>query len=148
MVLVAAKDEESDKRVFTRAKSNIGLDNGGFYYGIQPISLGNNITATRIEWGGSIEGSSREILATVEHQEGKDDSHTLTDDAKTFLVTELKNGPRPAKDLISMAHSQLGISEKTLQRARKQLGIETQKDGVYGGWMWGRPFKAIDNTRI
>ncbi len=32
MVLVAAKEEESDRRVFTRAKSNNSVDTGGFSY--------------------------------------------------------------------------------------------------------------------
>lgn len=145
IVLVAAKDEESDNRVFTRAKSNIGIDTGGFYYGIQPLPIGNGITATRIAWGGEIKGTSREILAIVEHTD--DSPHSSIADAKRFLDEELKYGPRPSKQLLELAKSQIGINEKTLQRARQQLGIETFKDGMTGGWIWRKSF-TVDGQSI
>jgi hypothetical protein len=66
MVLVAAKEEDSDRRVFTRAKSNNSLDTGGFSYSIEAIELRSGIVATRIVWGEPLEGSSRSILAKVE----------------------------------------------------------------------------------
>lgn len=144
MVLVAAKDEEADRRVFVKAKSNISDDKGGFYYAIQPVPLGNGISATCVDWGGPIEGSSREILASVEHDDNKDDSRTQTDEAKSFLIAELKNGPRFAKELIEMARSQFNTSEKTLQRARRQLNIHTQKEG-FGGWKWSLPLQGASN---
>jgi putative DNA primase/helicase len=140
VVLVAAKDEETERRVFVKAKSNISNDTGGFYYAIQPRPLHNNITATCSDWGGAIEGSSREILATVEHQDSKEtDTRTQADDANTFLIEELKNGPRYARELMEMAHNQLGISERTLQRARKKLNIQINNEGPNKGWRWSLP---------
>ena len=141
VVLVAAKDEDSHKRVFSRAKSNIGEDSGGFYYGIQPIPLADGITATRVVWGGSINGSSRDILAIVEHSE--ESPQGSVKEAKHFLIEELKAAPRRAKELMELA-KQAGINEKTLQRARQQLGIETSKDGMGGGWVWSRPFTSLN----
>jgi hypothetical protein len=38
MVLVAAKEEESNRRVFTRAKSNNSVDTGGFSYSIEAFT--------------------------------------------------------------------------------------------------------------
>ena len=69
MVLVAAKEEESNRRVFTRAKSNNSVDTGGFSYSIEAGTLPGGIEATRIAWGAILEGSSREILSTVEEPE-------------------------------------------------------------------------------
>jgi putative DNA primase/helicase len=66
MVLVAAKDEDTDNRVFTRAKSNISIDDGGFNYTIQEVTLPSGIKTTRILWGIAIDGSARNILVTVE----------------------------------------------------------------------------------
>ncbi|QHS51717.1 AAA family ATPase [Edaphobacter sp. 12200R-103] len=148
VVLVAAKDEETERRVFVKAKSNISNDTGGFYYAIQARPLNNNITATCIDWGGAIEGSSREILATVEHQDGKDENRSQVDEAKTFLVEELKNGPRYARELIERAHSELGISEKTLQRARRQLTIQTINEGANKGWKWSFVAVGFSNGSI
>jgi putative DNA primase/helicase len=54
MVLLAAKDEETDNRVFTRAKSNISFDDGGFNYTIQEVILPNGNKAMRIVWGDAI----------------------------------------------------------------------------------------------
>jgi len=75
MVLVAAKDEDTDNRVFTRAKSNISLDDGGFNYTIQEVVLRGGIVTTRIVWGAAIQGSSRDILATVETADNPDNSY-------------------------------------------------------------------------
>jgi hypothetical protein len=143
VVCVAAKDEESEQRVFSRAKSNIGLDSGGFNYSIHVISLSNNIEATRIVWGGAIDGSSREILATVEQQD--EFPQGLTKEARRFLTEELRHGSRPAKELMRKAKEELGINEKTLQRARQQLGIDTLKDGYGGNWIWSLPNKSRNN---
>jgi RecA-family ATPase len=140
MVLVAAKDEETDSRVFTRAKSNISLDDGGFNYTIQEVTLPSGIVTTRIVWGTPIQGSSREILATVEKSDNPNDSQPQRKEAKAFLHEELKRGPRPARELIELAKNQLGISEKTLRTAQHELGIVASKAGFSAGWLWSFPF--------
>jgi RecA-family ATPase len=140
MVLVAAKDEDTDNRVFTRAKSNISLDDGGFNYTIQEVVLPGGIVTTRIVWGAAIQGSSRDILATVEKNDNPDDSRSQLKEAKTFLHSELKNGARPARELIELAKNQCGLSEKTLRRAKEQLHITSQLGAFQGQWMWSYPF--------
>jgi len=140
MVLVAAKDEDTDNRVFTRAKSNISLDDGGFNYTIQEVILPGGIVTTRIVWGTSIQGSSRDILATVEKGDNPNDSQPQRKEAKAFLHEELKAGPRPARELIELAKNQLGISEKTLRTAQHELGIVASKAGYQGLWLWSFPF--------
>ena len=142
-VLVAAKDEETNTRVFTRAKSNISLDSGGFNYSINAVPLAKGIVATRIDWGGMLQGSSREILATVEEGDdaAKSQSKSQIAEAKSFLIEELKNGPRKAKDLIDHA-KEIAIGEKTLQRARQQLGIRSEKQGFQSGYMWSKSLSS------
>ena len=136
VVLVAAKEENSEQRVFTRAKSNVGEDSGGFIYSIEPTTLFDGITATRIAWGGMLGGSAREILANVEGDETENTTNSQINEARTFLLAELTKGPRSAKELIALAKDQLNISEKTLQRARHRLGVETYKQGFQGGYLW------------
>jgi hypothetical protein len=139
MTLVAAKDEETDNRVFTRAKSNISIDAGGFNYAIQEAILPGGIVTTRIVWGAAIQGSSRDILATVETGDGPKHPQPQRNEAKAFLHEELKNGPRPARELIELAKNQLGISADTLRTAKDEMGIVASKAGFNAGWQWAYP---------
>ena len=148
MVLVAAKDEETDNRVFTRAKSNISLDDGGFNYTIQEVMLPSGNKAMRIVWGDAIKGSSREILATVEKNDNPDDSRPQLKEAKMFLHDALKDGKRPAREVIELAKNQLGIAEKTLRRAQHELGIVVSKDGYQGAWSWSFPFALSQPVNV
>lgn len=143
MVLVTAKEEESEQRVFTRAKSNISLDGGGFHYTIQETGVrdraGNIINATRVVWGGAVEGSSRSILSSVEGEEFEQSGKKI-DKAKDFLYGALRTGPVLAKQLIDDAKSQHAISEKTLRRAATDIGIVVAKNGYQGQSSWDLQF--------
>jgi RecA-family ATPase len=140
MVLVAAKEEDSESRVFTRAKSNNSVDTGGFNYSIEAIELQSGIIATRIVWGEPLEGSSRSILAKVEGDSKEDGDKLRT--AKQFLIEALTNGPAPSKELLSHAREGYGITEDTLRRAYKDIGTKPNRVGfgANGGWMWALPF--------
>jgi hypothetical protein len=137
MVLVAAKEEESDRRVFTRAKSNNSIDTGGFSYGIEALTLQRGIVATRVVWGEALEGSSRSILAQVEG-EGEHPPINQQEHAKRFLVEQLKAGPVRARDVVDAAIT-VGLTERTLQRAKEKLGITATKSGYQGAWVWSFP---------
>jgi hypothetical protein len=58
------------------------------------------------------------------------------------LHEELKNGPRPVRELIELAKNQVNLSERTLQRAKERLGIVATKAGFGDGWVWQYPFTA------
>ena len=139
MVLVAAKEEDSDRRVFTRAKSNNSVDTGGFSYSIEAIELQSGIVATRVVWGEPLEGSSRSILAKVEG-DGKEDGEKMKA-AKQFLIETLSNGPTPSKELFTYAREGYGITEDTLRRAYREIGMKPSRVGYgsNGGWMWALP---------
>ncbi|WP_263355500.1 AAA family ATPase, partial [Acidicapsa acidisoli] len=122
MVLVAAKEEDSQKRVFTRAKSNNSVDTGGFSYSIEPVSLRYGIIATRVVWGEPLEGSSRSILSEIEGEQVEDSSSKLAE-AKAFLLETLRNGPVPSKELLEHARETRDIKRDTLIRAQKALSI-------------------------
>ena len=60
------------------------------------------------------------------------------DEARHFLQTELSGGDRPAKDLISLAHS-VGIAPATLKRAKASLGVTSVQRTLANNtrcWMW------------
>src|SRR5262249_16645319 len=51
---------------------------------------------------------------------------------------------RATKSAILDEAKQEGIAEKTLRRAKKDLGVKSRKEGgkIEGGWVWGVPKKA------
>jgi hypothetical protein len=59
-------------------------------------------------------------------------------EAKEYLRDLLAKGSVPAKDAEEGAE-QNGISDRTLARAKKELGIKSDKDSFGGGWMWKLP---------
>jgi putative DNA primase/helicase len=144
MVLVAAKEEDSQNRVFTRAKSNNSADTGGFGYTIEAIMLPGGIEATRIVWGESLEGSSRSILSEIEGEANEESGQLGA--AKQFLINTLRNGPTPSKELLEHAREGFGVSAVTLRRAQKELGIVATKATFAGGWNWSLPLSNQINA--
>ena len=138
MVLMAAKDDNSETRVFTRVKTNNSRDTGGFGYSIEALALDRGIIATRVVWGEALDGSSRSILAEVEIEDS--DAKSKRARAKQFLLESLGNGPAASKELIEHAREGYGISPNTLRRAKDELGIVATHKPVYaGGWCWELP---------
>lgn len=66
VVMVAAECEGRGgmPRILTRTKSNIGLDGGGFRYGLEagPLRDRPDIIATRVAWIDVLEGKARKLL--------------------------------------------------------------------------------------
>lgn len=143
VVLVAAKhQEEGDdggtKRVFLRAKSNIGPDDGGFEYDLHQSELASHpgVSASCVVWGAAVAGAARDLLAVAEATTDatRGDGGVL-DDAKTFLREALANGEVPVKTLRDDAKG-AAISWRTVERAKQALDIKATKDGMTGGWFW------------
>ena len=132
-VLVAAKQENSDARVLARAKSNIGTDEGGVSYTIEPVDIGGGIEATRVLWGDSIAGTAREILGDAEAVDNEETSDK--EDAEQFLISMLSKGPVPVRQIKADVNG-AGLSWRTIERAKKSLSIEAVKTGMGGGWVW------------
>jgi putative DNA primase/helicase len=144
VVLVAAKsptDDNENRRVLARSKSNIGPDEGGFEYHIDQAEPLPGIQASYIAWGGSVAGSARELLAEPDHDQGDSGEVGAFDDACAFLRSELANGPKSAKYLLGEAR-QAGHSERTIKRAKAHLKVESRKEST--GWLWGLVEDAED----
>ncbi|WP_086382293.1 AAA family ATPase [Caballeronia sordidicola] len=132
MVLVAAKEEGSEKRVLARAKSNIAPDTGGFSYTLSVDDLENGISATHALWGEAINGTAREILGDVE---ADPEAETERDEAADFLRGLLSDGPKKVKEIRKDADG-AGHSWRTIERAKREIGAEAKKVGMAEGWVW------------
>jgi putative DNA primase/helicase len=141
VVWVVAKREHEDgsaDHVICRAKSNIGPDSGGFKYEMNQSALTDypDIFASTIQWGDAIEGTAREILAADANESTEDRSALQT--AKDFLIVALSDGAVSAAQLFADAESH-HISERTLKRAKADLGVTAKKVG--NAWVWRLPLK-------
>jgi putative DNA primase/helicase len=144
VVLVAAKHQEEGEdgrtvRLFCRAKSNIGPDDGGFEYDLHQAELKTHpgIFASSVLWGEAVEGAARELLATADATGDDGEGGTLAD-VKRFLADLLADGPLPTKTIKADAGG-AGYSWATIRRAQKALGIEPVKEGMKAGWVWRMP---------
>ncbi|MGA8149257.1 MAG: AAA family ATPase [Gallionellaceae bacterium] len=144
VVLVAAKHQEEGEdgrtvRLFLRAKSNTGPDDGGFEYDLIQSELKTHpgIFASSVQWGEAVKGSARELLATADATSDDGEGGTQAD-AKQFLSDLLADGPLPTK-IIKADADGAGHSWRTIQRAQKALGIKAVKEGMRGGWVWKLP---------
>lgn len=137
MVLVAGKDEAAERRILARAKSNIAPDDGGVSYSLEMVET-NGIEASRVVWGGMIEGTARDILGDVEQD---DEEKTGQDEAQEFLESILSDGPMRTRELKADADG-AGFNWKMMQRAGSKLGVEKRKLGMKEGWEWALPKKT------
>ena len=144
VVLVAAKhqsegDDGETKRLFLRAKSNIGPDDGGYEYDLHQDELTSypGIFASAVGWGAAVEGSARELLANADATDDDGEGGKL-DDAKHFLAGLLADGAVPVKAIKADAEG-AGYSWPTIRRAQKALGVDARKTGMKGGWEWALP---------
>ena len=139
VVMVAAKetdgeDGSSGRRIFMRAKSNIGPDEGGFAYELrqEPMPGNTNIIASIAVFGDAIEGTARDVLASAEAQ--PEDSGAVGA-AVEFLRDALAVIPQPVRELKAAAEAH-GHSWRAIERAKKQLGVRAQKTDFKTGWSW------------
>lgn len=132
-VLLAGKDPNSGQRALVHLKSSLAPNGPSVGY-----SLENGF-----EWTGVSDLTDRDLVAAEDLDERRRGS---VEDAVAFLLEELGPGPVRVKAVEADAKEQ-GISERTLNRARKQLGIRSyrepqpgqQKGAPKGHWLLALP---------
>lgn len=133
VVLATGKINDGDtvKRIFCRAKSNIGIDSGGFEYDLHQKELDDHkgVFSSYAAWGQAVDGTARELLAEIEPD--KDDGSGIgVDGVAGWLQTLLKDegGKLDRRDVMKAANA-MGYKERTVHRAREKLGIVVEQTG-------------------
>lgn len=135
--LVTKDNGDPARRLFVQVKNNLA-EAPGLAFRIQSKMLPSGINAAYVEFeNGTVSITADEAIGDT----SRTDDRSALDEAKEFLTAELGDGAIPAKDLLNRARD-MRISEKTLRRAQKQLGIEPKKAGFQGEWVWTLPFNA------
>ena len=133
-VLLAADDPKDDgRRILAVVKSNLAEFPPPLAYRIVGVEMDGGIRTSRVDWlGEAAEVDVRELLAGQDSGE-RSDRETAIEFLRESGVTEQA---QPAADLMEAAAS-MNIGEKTLQRARRALGIPAWLEVVGAPWMWG-----------
>jgi len=102
IVTIAAKlpadGTGSERRVFMRAKSNIGPDNAGFAYEVVQEELQRypGVVPSAVRWGDAVEGTARDLLAQAEPP--IDDDRAGPQGAAEWLRALLRSGSKAVAD--------------------------------------------------
>jgi hypothetical protein len=134
------EDSENEGRIlFLHAKNNMAPKPQGLAYRlVQMLVKGDGeqeIVASYIAWDSApVVMSADEALRATESSGDR----TAATEAEDFLLDKLAAGPVAAKEGEEHARA-IGISRRTLERARKKLGVIAEKAGLKDGWTWRLP---------
>lgn len=132
-VLAVAVDEAGEL-VITSAKSNLGPSGTSVSARIVPAQVITDDGPTdvgRVEWLGETDRDARELLGSA------DDERSALDEAiewlRSYFTDPARGGADIASSVIKAARAD-GLAERTVQRARRRLGVRTQR--TERGWLW------------
>jgi predicted ATP-dependent serine protease len=132
-------DENGRRRVLAHIKCNVGPEMPSLLYEIEPILLPENdgqprVETSRLQLLGECDHDARALLAT-----SSEGDRSALAEAIEFLTAELGDGERRLANEVMRSAKSLGYSVATIHRARKKLGVETEKAGFGRGWEWWVP---------
>ncbi len=118
------EDESGRRRFFVPIKNNIGADETGLAYALEPVGI-----SARVAW----ESDPVTMRADDALDGGGGRRAAVKEDAHQFVIdTITANGGDMLSDDLSLAAEANGISERTLRRVKKAV-VESYKDKGQGG---------------
>jgi hypothetical protein len=139
----AVLDDPEDKsnKLFVKAKNNLAPDKKALRYGMglktvgHDKRLGVDIDAPFILW------HPQHVDITANDAMAAAGGHTAKREAREFLLERLESAPMESATLVEEGKEN-GISRRTLERAKKELGIRAcRKDPSKNDspWVWELP---------
>lgn len=118
VLLVARVPDDSTIRAVAQIKSNLALEGD---------TMAFRLAENGFTWIGEYDISTDELLAGYSNS----DKHKSAED---FLKKILNNGQTvPASSIFSQAKA-IGVSKRTIENVKQELGIKSIKDGA--SWLW------------
>ena len=127
--LVTPDKEDKQRRMMLPIKNNLGIDDTGFAYRISEKQLDSGIVSPVIKWEKELCNINPDDAVN-----GIEPGINKLDEACEFLNEELSSGSVSVTSIKEHA-DKLGISDKTLKRAKNKLGIGSKKQSD-GTWAW------------
>lgn len=138
--LMADPDDDTERRrLLLPGKNNLAEKPAGLAFDIGPGQALDDDGQPRpcIRWhDGVVDISADEA---VNREPITESQTTERDEAADWLRQALAAGSRPAKDIIEEAREVQTISKRTLDRAKKAIGIEAYRPENPGPWWWRLP---------
>ncbi len=127
--LAAPDPDDTGRCVLAPTKMNLAVAPPALGYRLVPAG-----EVARVDWLGTVEHRAADLLRP------RDDDDGPRGEAAAFLRDALEFEPLPAKVVQARAR-EAGISERTLKRAKAQLGVESVKTGFGDAarWLWTLP---------
>jgi putative DNA primase/helicase len=136
--LVTRDGDNQDRRLLLPVKNNLAPLGKGLAFWLEQRIVGepsNGILASSITWESEpVTITADQALAAAD---GNSEQHSAQREAEDFLRENL-SAPATAKEMEEHARA-VGISSRTLARARKRLGVIAEKGGMDKGWTWRLP---------
>lgn len=124
--IVTKDPDDETRRLFLPLKNNLGPDDSGLAYHIEPVTT-DGIETSRISWcADPVTKTADDVLAVTV----VDDSGGELGEAAEWLREILGDGPMSGKEVKAIAR-QVGFSERTVQRAMSEAGVQSRREG-YG----------------
>lgn len=136
VVLAVGKDQGDEvRRLLVPVKTNLSAPPASLAYRIAGLAG----EAAHVEWEPEpVRGVEADTLLGAEAPEDRAERR----DADELLRELLAEGERPSLELFKAARAN-GVSERTLHRAKRRLGIKARREGVPGKkggrWYWFLP---------
>ena len=128
VLTVGRADMNSNIRIVVHNKSNLAPAGPAQTFGLD--------SATGFYWAGETDADVDDVMSCA----GRTRSENKSTVAQSFIKNLLHNGAVPSADILQMAQER-GIAEKTLQRAKSEMGVFSRKiDGV---WCWELPIEGV-----
>jgi hypothetical protein len=131
-------NDDKNRRLLLPGKSNIAPDEGGLAF-----SIGGEPASVRWEKD-PVKMSADDALAAANGAGGESSS---LDEASAWLRENLDAGPIAAKELKKLATAD-GLSLRTLERAKKKLGVVACPECFGGPWVWKLPEGTARTERL
>jgi len=137
MAIKASPELGEQDNYFAKVKVNISSPEAsqGLTYRIESAviqnSVGESIEISKVQWTGTCPDKAGQILK----KRSKDMGHKQLVSAELWLVEFLEDSPRKAAD-VRKAGKAAGHSDRTLDRARNELGFTSQRIGFGGNNVW------------
>jgi hypothetical protein len=140
-VFAVVDDAENDRKLLVKGKNNLArhsLPALAFSFGVEKVGIsrtsGNPIMAPHVVWLEHVDVTATEAMQAANDAK----SPGARDNAKKFLLRVLADGPVTKNEIEEAAEAD-AIAEKTLRRAKADLGVMAKKDGENGAWRWHLP---------
>ncbi|MBK8131468.1 MAG: AAA family ATPase [Gammaproteobacteria bacterium] len=138
--LVAKDPGDAARRLFLPMKNNIGPDAAGLAFRIESATVADGIETSLVVWDGEPVTMAASEALDAEGRRDDDVDAPQRGEAEAWLRDALDAGPVASEDLKRMARDD-GMSWRTVERAKKSLGVVARKHGfdTAARWAWYLP---------